>query len=109
MYPKEQIYPIYSLRWQIELEFKNWKSILEIDESGRKLKKERIEAHFYGKLINIGLASFFWVKTIILPFLPIKSIIFNKIVPFTLFSKTTVYESKIALLKMTHLSDFINV
>ena len=53
MYPKEQIYPIYSLRWQIELEFKNWKSILEIDESNRKLKKERIEAHFYGKLINI--------------------------------------------------------
>jgi len=52
-YPKEQIYPIYSLRWQIELEFKNWKSILEIDESNRKLKKERIEAHFYGKLINI--------------------------------------------------------
>ncbi|MBP6467678.1 MAG: transposase, partial [Fusobacteriaceae bacterium] len=38
MYPKEQICPIYSLRWQIELEFKNWKSILEIDESGRKLK-----------------------------------------------------------------------
>ena len=65
LYPKEQIYPIYSLRWQIELEFKNWKSILEIDESGRKLKKERIEAHFYGKLINIGLASFFWEKTII--------------------------------------------
>lgn len=53
LYPKEQIYPIYSLRWQIELEFKNWKSILEIDESSRKLKKERIEAHFYGKLINI--------------------------------------------------------
>ncbi len=52
-YSKEQIYPIYSLRWQIELEFKNWKSILEIDESHRKLKKERIEAHFYGKLINI--------------------------------------------------------
>jgi len=35
------------------LEFKNWKSILEIDESNRKLKKEKIEAHFYGKLINI--------------------------------------------------------
>ena len=52
-YPKEQIYPIYSLRWQIELEFKNWKSILEIDKSYRKLKKERIESHFYGKLINI--------------------------------------------------------
>ena len=52
-YLKEQIYPIYSLRWQIELDFKNWKSILEIDESTRKLKKERIESHFYGKLINI--------------------------------------------------------
>lgn len=52
-YSKEQIYPIYSLRWQIELDFKNWKSILEIDESRRKLKKERIESHFYGKLISI--------------------------------------------------------
>ncbi|MGL4910177.1 MAG: IS4 family transposase [Cetobacterium sp.] len=52
-YPKEEIYPIYSLRWQIELDFKNWKSILEIDESSRKLKKERVEVHFYGKLCNI--------------------------------------------------------
>ena len=56
--PKEEfscdmIYPIYSLRWQIELDFKNWKSILEIDESGRKIKKERLECHFYGKLLNI--------------------------------------------------------
>ncbi|MGL4533904.1 MAG: IS4 family transposase [Fusobacteriaceae bacterium] len=56
-YPKEQIYPIYSLRWQIELDFKNWKSILEIDESTRKLKKERIESHFYGKLIHILVNS----------------------------------------------------
>ena len=52
-YPKEEVYPIYSLRWQIELDFKNWKSILEIDESSRKLKKERVEVHFYGKLCNI--------------------------------------------------------
>ncbi|UUV20070.1 transposase (plasmid) [Fusobacteria bacterium ZRK30] len=56
-YTKEQIYPIYSLRWQIELDFKNWKSILEIDERTRKLKKERVEAHFYGKLINILVNS----------------------------------------------------
>ena len=41
------------MRWHIELEFKNWKSIIEVDESSRKFKKERIEAHFYGKLINI--------------------------------------------------------
>ncbi|MGL5056977.1 MAG: transposase, partial [Fusobacteriaceae bacterium] len=47
-YAKEEIYPIYSLRWQVELDFKNWKSILEIDESSRKLKKERVEVHFYG-------------------------------------------------------------
>lgn len=52
-YLKEEIYPIYSLRWQIELDFKNWKSILKIDESSRKLKKKRIEVHFYGKLCNI--------------------------------------------------------
>ena len=56
-YPKDQIYPIYSLRWQIELDFKNWKSTLEIDESARKLKKERVEAHFYGRLINILVNS----------------------------------------------------
>ena len=35
------------------MEFKNWKSILEIYESNWKHKKERIEAHFYEKLINI--------------------------------------------------------
>ena len=56
-YSKDQIYPIYSLRWQIELDFKNWKSILEIDESSRKLKKERVEVHFYGRLINILINS----------------------------------------------------
>ncbi|MGL5125411.1 MAG: hypothetical protein ACRC6U_05415, partial [Fusobacteriaceae bacterium] len=36
-----------------ELEFKNWKSIMEIDESSRKVKKERIECHFWGKIIQI--------------------------------------------------------
>ncbi|MGL5989251.1 IS4 family transposase [Cetobacterium sp.] len=50
---KENIYNICRLRWQIELEFKNWKSIMEIDESSRKVKKERMECHFWGKIIQI--------------------------------------------------------
>lgn len=53
IFPKESIYNIYRLRWQIELEFKNWKSIMRIDESSRKIKKERLECHFWGKVIQI--------------------------------------------------------
>jgi len=45
---------LYTIRWQIELMFKIWKSIGEIDKVG-KMKVERFETSLYGKLIWIAL------------------------------------------------------
>jgi hypothetical protein len=52
---------IYTLRWQIELTFKIWKSICKIDKV-KKVKKERLECYIYGRLLLIilcwGVARF---------------------------------------------------
>jgi hypothetical protein len=52
--PTEKVWPIYRLRWQIELIFKIWKSICSI-EKVKKVKKERLECYVYSKLIFIVL------------------------------------------------------
>ena len=52
--PPENVWPLYTLRWQIELVFKIWKSIAEIDKI-KKVKKERFEIYLYSKLILIVL------------------------------------------------------
>ena len=52
--PKENVWPIYRLRWQIELMFKIWKSICAI-EKVKKVKRERLECYVYSKLIFIVL------------------------------------------------------
>jgi hypothetical protein len=49
-YSPKAIYIIYRLRWQVELIFKSWKSILEIHKI-HSAKKERILCEVYGKLI----------------------------------------------------------
>ncbi|MGG3450520.1 transposase, partial [Domibacillus aminovorans] len=52
----DYVHPLYSLRWQIEILFKTWKSFFEIDEC-KNIKKERLECHLYGQLIGILLCS----------------------------------------------------
>ncbi|MFK4310860.1 hypothetical protein ABH957_005606 [Bacillus sp. RC242] len=54
--PMEQIHDFYSLRWQIEIIFKTWKSLFQIHH-WQNIKQERLECHIYGKLIAIFLCS----------------------------------------------------
>ena len=52
--PFKEIRLLYTLRWQIELMFKIWKSIGEIHEV-KKMKVERFESFLFAKLIWIVL------------------------------------------------------
>jgi hypothetical protein len=57
--PKELIsietaWQIYTLRWQIELTFKVWKSCCKIDKV-KKVKKDRLECYILSKLLLIVL------------------------------------------------------
>nr|WP_088327993.1 IS4 family transposase [Bacillus cereus] len=54
--PTEHIHDLYSLRWQIEILFKTWKSFYRIDKC-KQIKKERLECHLYGQLISILLCT----------------------------------------------------
>lgn len=54
--PTEHIHELYSLRWQIEILFKTWKSFFQIDKC-KEIKRERLECHLYGQLISILLCS----------------------------------------------------
>jgi hypothetical protein len=54
--PKEHIHSLYSLRWQIEIVFKTWKSFFQIDRC-KNVKRERLECHLYGQLIAIFVCS----------------------------------------------------
>jgi hypothetical protein len=61
--PKELVWSLYRLRWQIELVFKVWKSIASVDKI-KKAKRERIECHLYGKLLWVLLGwNIFWKIT----------------------------------------------
>jgi hypothetical protein len=52
--PGDRVWPLYRLRWQIELIFKIWKSICNI-EKVKKVNKHRLECYIYSKLIFIIL------------------------------------------------------
>ncbi|OTW98663.1 IS4 family transposase, partial [Bacillus thuringiensis serovar monterrey] len=52
--PMEQIHDFYSLRWQIEIIFKTWKSLFQMHH-WQTIKQERLECHVYEKLIAILL------------------------------------------------------
>lgn len=51
-----QVHNLYSLRWQVEILFKTWKSIFKIHHC-KKIKRERFECHLYGCLIGILISS----------------------------------------------------
>ncbi len=51
-----QVHDWYSLRWQIKILFKTWKSFFHIHHC-KKIKRERLECHLYGQLIAILLCS----------------------------------------------------
>ena len=46
----ETAWQIYTLRWQIELTFKVWKSLCKIDKV-KKVKKDRLECYIWSKLL----------------------------------------------------------
>lgn len=52
--PADKIRLLYTLRWQIELMFKIWKTVGEINKV-RKMKVERFETYLFAKLLWIAL------------------------------------------------------
>ncbi len=68
--PTESVRKFYTIRWQIELVFKNWKSNFKLDEVNGS-RPERIKTMIYAKLLLIfivtkmtRLASFYvWMKS----------------------------------------------
>ncbi|SFB47706.1 Transposase DDE domain-containing protein [Clostridium frigidicarnis] len=52
----EEIYDIYTLRWQVERMFKIWKSNFNIDNV-KPVKLEGFKYFLYGKLISLIFSS----------------------------------------------------
>jgi len=52
----EVVGTVYRLRWQIELTFRNWKSLMNIHIL-RGTRKERVECFLYGRLISVVVAT----------------------------------------------------
>lgn len=55
----EQVHEMYSLRWQVEIMFKVWKSIFKISntKNNKNIKIQRFKCFLYGRLISILFSS----------------------------------------------------
>jgi hypothetical protein len=51
--PAALAYPLYRLRWQIELNYKIWKSVFKVGVSVRKMKEHRYITQLYVRLLLI--------------------------------------------------------
>ena len=56
IWPSKVVGTIYRLRWQVELTFKNWKSLLHIHIL-KGTRPERIKCILYGRLITIAMIA----------------------------------------------------
>jgi len=54
--PTESVRKFYTIRWQVELVFKNWKSNFKLDEVNG-IRPERIKTMIYAKLLLIFIVS----------------------------------------------------
>jgi hypothetical protein len=64
--PIAKVYQFYKLRWQIELMFKIWKSLCNIDKV-KKVKRHRLECYIYSRLIFIVFAwQIIWITATVL-------------------------------------------
>ena len=99
----QDVHEVYSLRWQIELMFKIWKSIFKINRV-KKVKIERFKCFLYGRLIALLLSStiVFTAKDIILQedykeISDMKS--FQKVVEYFPRLRVEIFEGEIAIIK----------
>jgi len=75
---------IYRLRWQIELIFKNWKSLLNIDIL-KGTRTERIKCLVYGRLISVLVITMLCrFASIIAQFQFFRAISFHKVIQWLL-------------------------
>src|SRR6266699_3945371 len=56
IWPSKVVGTVYRLRWQVELTFKNWKSLLNIHVL-KGTRPERIKCILYGRLITITMMT----------------------------------------------------
>jgi hypothetical protein len=56
VWPPKVVGTVYRLRWQVELTFRNWKSLLKINVL-KGTRPERIKCLIYGRLITITIVA----------------------------------------------------
>jgi len=93
---QKDVWPLYRLRWQIELIFKVWKSICEI-EKVKKVNKKRLECYIFSKLIFIVLGwQMMWAIAKRLFAMETKALSFYK--AFKTLYRNKIYEMQDALI-----------